>query len=154
MKKLVLLALIFISLSASLHAQQSQNPVSIPTITVGVDQADSPKELYVTLQILLMVTILSLAPGILIMMTSFTRLIIVFHFLRQAVGTQQVPPNQVMIALALFLTFFIMQPTFNQINNNALKPYLDNKVSQQEAMDNANAGISVRVDTSAAVAGF
>ena len=137
MKRWLLLIIILISFTTAMHAQQQQTPVTIPTVTVGVDQSDSPQDLYVTLQILLLVTILSLAPGILIMMTSFTRLIIVFHFLRQAVGTQQVPPNQVMIALALFLTFFIMQPTFSKVNDDALKPYLDNQITQQEAFENA-----------------
>ena len=137
MRKFLLLIILLIVLCTAANAQPGQNPVKIPKITVGVDQTDSPEDTYITLQILLLITILSLAPGILIMMTSFTRIIIVFHFLRQAVGTQQVPPNQVMITLALFLTFFIMKPTVEQINTTAIQPYLQNQINQQQALEKA-----------------
>lgn len=108
-----------------------------PKVTLGVERADSPQDFSVTIQILAFITILSLAPSILVMMTSFTRLIVVFFFMRQAMGTQQVPPGQVIVGLCLFLTFFIMSPTLKQINDTALQPYLKETISQQEAIKNA-----------------
>ena len=83
----------------------------------------------------LVLTVLSLAPSILIMLTSFTRIIIVLHFVRTAIGTQTAPPNQVLIGLALFLTLFIMWPTFSQINEKAIKPLDEGKITQQEAIN-------------------
>ena len=90
-----------------------------------------------SLQILLLMTVLSMAPAILMMMTSFTRIIIVLSFVRNALGTQQLPPNQVMVGLALFLTFFVMAPTWNQINTTAVQPYMNNQISQTEALAKA-----------------
>jgi flagellar biosynthetic protein FliP len=87
------------------------------------------------LQIIMLLTVLSLAPAILIMMTSFTRIVIVLSLLRQALGTQQLPPNQVMIGLAMFMTFLVMGPTWQRVNNEALRPYLDGKIQQKEAYD-------------------
>lgn len=88
-----------------------------------------------TLQILLVLTVISLAPSILIMMTSFTRIIVVLHFVRSALGTQTTPPNQVMVGLALFLTFFIMSPIVTQINKEAVVPYSNGKITQEEALE-------------------
>ena len=88
-----------------------------------------------TVRILLVLTVLSLAPSILIMLTSFTRIIIVLHFVRQAIGTQTAPPNQVLIGLALFLTVFIMSPVFTEINENAIKPLDEGKITQEEALE-------------------
>ncbi len=122
------------------HAQQNGNSntnLPLPSISLSVDSSNKPKDLSVTLQIIFLMTILSLAPAILIMLTSFTRIIIIFHFIRQALGTQQIPPNQVLIGLALFLTFMIMSPTWNQVNEQALQPYLEQKITQQEAFDKA-----------------
>lgn len=90
-----------------------------------------------SLQILMLLTVLSLAPAILMMMTSFTRIIIVLSFVRNALGTQQLPPNQVLIGISLFLTFFIMAPTWNEINTNAIQPYMQNQITQTEAIDRA-----------------
>lgn len=87
------------------------------------------------IQILALTTVLSLAPGILMMVTSFTRLIIVFSFLRTALGTQQAPPNQVMVSLALFLTFFIMMPTFDQAYDQGIKPYMDGDLEEVVAFE-------------------
>ncbi|MDB5173861.1 MAG: flagellar biosynthesis protein FliP [Phycisphaerales bacterium] len=89
------------------------------------------------LQIVVLLTVLSLAPAILIMMTSFTRIVIVLSLLRQALGTQQLPPNQVLIGLSLFMTFLVMRPTWQRVNNEALRPYLDGKMDQQTAFSNA-----------------
>lgn len=92
-----------------------------------------------TVQIILLLTLISLLPSILLMMTSFTRIIIVFSFLRNALGLQQSPPNQVLIGLALFLTIFIMAPVFTQINDEAIKPYSDGTITQEEFMQKASA---------------
>ena len=89
------------------------------------------------LQIVILLTVLSLAPAILIMMTSFTRIVIVLSLLRQAMGTPTLPPNQVLIALGLFMTFLVMGPTMREVNEEALRPYLDGRISQQEALSRA-----------------
>nr|WP_242831123.1 flagellar type III secretion system pore protein FliP [Desulfosporosinus meridiei] len=97
----------------------------------------APEQTGTSLQILMLLTVLSLAPAILMMMTSFTRIIIVLSFVRNALGTQQLPPNQVLVGLSLFLSFFIMAPTWNQINTNAVQPYMQNQITQSEAIDRA-----------------
>ncbi len=94
-------------------------------------------ELNGTLRILLILTLITIAPTLIIMMTSFTRIIIVLHFTRTALNTQTAPPNQVLIGLALILTFFIMEPTINQINEQALQPYQAGEISQDEALEKA-----------------
>lgn len=96
-----------------------------------------------SLQILMLMTVLSLAPAILMLMTSFTRIIIVLSFVRNALGTQQLPPNQVMVGLALFLTFFVMAPTWNQINTDAVQPYMKNQITQTEALAKAEEPLRV-----------
>lgn len=111
----------------------------LPKITLGLDQAESPEDISTTLQILLLMTVLTLAPAILILMTSFTRIIVVFFFVRQALGTNQMPPNQLLIGLALFLTVFIMGPTIQQINEQAFQPYMNEEITQQEAFTEAMA---------------
>jgi flagellar biosynthetic protein FliP len=111
--------------------------VPLPTLQIGVGQTDNPGQVSVLLQIVALLTVLSLAPAILILMTSFTRLAVAFSFLRQALGTHQMPPNQVMIGLALFLTFFIMMPVWHQVNDKAIKPYLNEEISQAEALEAA-----------------
>jgi len=112
-------------------------PLPLPQIGVEIGTAETPQEVALSLQILALLTILTLAPAILILMTSFTRLIVVFSFLRNALATQQMPPNQVLIGLALFLTFFVMAPVWGDINQNALQPYLAEEISQEEAYQNA-----------------
>ncbi len=109
----------------------------IPSLELNVEQATSPQEVAVVLEIIALLTVLALAPAILILMTPFTRLVVVFHFLRQALGTQQSPPNQVLIGLALFMTFFIIKPVGQDIYKTALNPYLENEISYQEAFDKA-----------------
>jgi flagellar biosynthetic protein FliP len=102
-----------------------------------VSSVTAPSNMATSLQIVLLLTVLTLAPSILIMMTSFTRIVIVLSFLRNALGLQQMPPNQVLIGLALFLTLFIMAPIGQDINNNAIKPYTEGKITQEEAYQNA-----------------
>lgn len=111
--------------------------IPIPNVNVGVEAANNPKDVALSLQILLTLTVLSLAPSILIMMTSFTRIIVVLSFLRGALATQQMPPNQVLVGLALFLTFFTMSPYIDQVNKQALQPYLAGSITQEAAMDQA-----------------
>jgi len=109
----------------------------IPTFRIGAGSAKDAGEASVIVQILFLLTILSLAPAILIMMTSFIRLIVVFSFLRHALGTQQMPPNQILIGLALFLTFFIMTPVWNSVRQEAWIPYQEKRISQEKAMEEA-----------------
>ncbi|EQD67984.1 Type III secretion system inner membrane P protein, partial [mine drainage metagenome] len=96
-----------------------------------------PSQVAMTVELLLMLTVLSLAPSILIMMTSFTRIIVVLSFLRQAMGTAQVPPNQVMIGLSLFLTFFIMAPVYKTMDDTAITPYLEKRMAPDVALTEA-----------------
>lgn len=140
---LLLLGLLAL-LSTALHAQAGSGggagsggsaSLPLPKISLGVDQVESPKDFTTTLQILAVLTVLTLAPSILIMMTCFTRIIIVFHFLKQALGTQTQPPPQLLTGLALFLTFFVMQPVLNQANREGLQPYVKQEISQDVAID-------------------
>lgn len=130
---LCLCAVLALSLCLSLRAYGE--PISIPSLNIGIGSGGSPADLSTSLKIILLITILSLAPAILIMLTSFARIIIVLSFLRQALGTQQMPPNQILVGLALFLTFFIMHPVFDNINKNAFKPYMENNISQEKAFE-------------------
>jgi flagellar biosynthesis protein FliP len=107
----------------------------LPKLSVGFDKASGPKDVAVTLELVAMLTVLSLAPSILIMMTCFTRVVVVLTFLKQALGTQNAPPNQMLMGLSLFLTFFIMGPTFNRVNDEALQPYLAEKIDYKVAME-------------------
>jgi flagellar biosynthesis protein FliP len=108
---------------------------TFPKISLQVDKSDSPKDLSVTLQILLAMTVLTLAPAIIILVTSFVRIVVVFAFLRQAIGTNQMPPNQLLIGLALILTAFIMAPAIERINQTAIQPYMKSEITQQQAYD-------------------
>lgn len=104
-----------------------------PSIDFGAFTSDDPENMATTLQLVALMTVLSLAPAILILMTSFTRIVIVLSFVRMGLATQQMPPNQVLISLALFMTFFIMAPVFSDINESALTPMLDGEMTQEEA---------------------
>jgi len=108
----------------------------LPKITLAVGEAQKPADVAVALQIVFLITILALAPSILIMMTSFVRIIIVFSFLRRAIGTQTMPPDQVLVGLSLFLTLFIMMPVFTEMNDRAVQPYLKEEISWKQALDN------------------
>ncbi|MBC9783428.1 flagellar type III secretion system pore protein FliP [Heliobacterium chlorum] len=110
-------------------------PIPIPTVSIGVDSTNNPTEMSKSLQVLFLLTVLSLAPSILVMMTSFTRILVVLHFTRTALSLQTMPPNQILIGLSLFLTFFIMAPTWGNINDQALQPYLNGQISQEQALD-------------------
>ena len=107
----------------------------LPRISVGVDQSSSPQDAAVTLEIIFLLTILTLAPAILIMMTSFTRIVVVLSFLRMAIGTQQIPPTQLIVGLSLFLTMFVMGPTLERVYDEAIVPYLDEQIDHKAALD-------------------
>jgi len=115
--------------------------LQIPKIGIDIGPAKQPQEAAATVQIILILTILSIAPAILVMMTSFTRIIIILSFLRSALGTQQMPPNQVLIGFAMFLTFFIMSPVFIQINDQAYGPFMKGQITQNVAFAKAEAPI-------------
>jgi flagellar biosynthetic protein FliP len=123
-------------------AQSVPGPVApsipIPKINFGVSPATKPSDVALSLQILLLLTVLTLAPTLLVLLTAFTRVVVVLSFVRTALGTQQVPPTQVLVGLALLLTFFIMHPVIDQINATALQPYLANKISQPAALERAS----------------
>jgi flagellar biosynthesis protein FliP len=117
---------------------------AIPTETLlpGIDLgSNEPDKVSNTMRIILLITVMSIAPAILVLMTSFTRIIVVLGFVRNALGTQQMPPNQVLVGLALFMTFFIMGPTLSTMNQEALQPFMEGKLSQQEAFDAAGGPI-------------
>ena len=136
MKKLSLILLVIILLADVTYAQKNQSQtIPFPKIGISVGTANSGDDVSVTLQILLLMTVLSLAPSIMIMTTSYLRLIIVFHFLKQALGTQQMPPAQLMAGLALFVTFFIMSPTISKINDDAIQPLMKNQITTAQAYD-------------------
>lgn len=131
-------ALAVLTVGSLAHAQ-----ITLPSVNLGFKSTSNPQETVSAIKILMILTVLTLAPAILIMMTAFTRIIIVLSFVRQALGTQQMPPNQLLVGLALFLTFFVMAPFFNKINSDALQPYLNNQISQEVAIDKALAPIRV-----------
>lgn len=134
-KRLLFVLIIFFVLFAG-SAPAQQNPtITLPKIGIDVGASDSPQDISVTLQILLLMTILSLAPSIMIMTTCYLRIIIVFHFLKSAMGTQSMPPGQLLAGIALFITFFVMAPTWKQVNDEAMKPLMDGKITVNEAYD-------------------
>ncbi len=136
--KIFILILVGLFLVAGTSFAQKTNPtIPIPKISIDVGTSDSPKDLSVTLQLVIMLTILTLAPSILVMTTAYLRIIIVFHFVRNALGTMQMPPSQLLAGIAMFVTFFIMAPTWGEVNDNAIKPYMDNKISVDEAYTKA-----------------
>ena len=136
-KSIYIIFILFITFASTTFAQQTKQTQSlsfpIPKIDVQVGNSDNPKDVSVTLQILLLMTILALAPSIMIMTTAYLRIIIVFHFLKSALGTQQMPPGQLLAGVALFITFFVMAPTWNKVNEEALKPLMDEKITTEEA---------------------
>ncbi|SDM91479.1 flagellar type III secretion system pore protein FliP [Bacillus sp. OK048] len=136
MKKLLLLTPLLLFLG--------QEPVfaevgtaSIPGIHFDMGGSEDLEGTALSIKLLLLLTILSVAPSILLLMTSFTRIAIVLSFVRTALGTQQMPPTQVIMGLSIILTFFVMGPTFQEVNNQALQPFLEGKISQEDALDEA-----------------
>ena len=112
-----------------------------PLISIGLDQTADQGKVAMVMQLFLLMTVLSLAPSILIMVTSFTRIAIVFSLLRQAMGTNQLPPNQIVMGLSLFLTFYVMAPVWQRVNQDALQPFITKEINQKQALDNAIAPV-------------
>ncbi|GIP36824.1 flagellar biosynthetic protein FliP [Paenibacillus sp. J31TS4] len=136
MKQKLLLAAVLLGILSVLQAGTgyAAEPDPIPNISLDIGGGGSGAT---TVTLLLMLTILSLAPAILVLMTSFTRIVIVLGFVRTSLSTQQMPPNQVLIGLALFLTLFVMSPTIGEINQTALQPYMSGQITQTEALNKA-----------------
>lgn len=111
--------------------------ITFPALKISFENAQTPEQVSTILQILILLTVLSVAPALLLMLTSFTRLVVVFSILRHAIGTQQTPPNQVLISLALFLTMFIMAPTFQKVYEEALIPYFNKQIDEKELFERA-----------------
>ena len=133
---LLLMTLLFVGFT---HVTSMAAPPAgpIPFISIGPGGADSPGRVSVVLQIFLLMTVLSLAPAILILLTSFTRIVIVLSLLRKALGTMQSPPNQIIIGLSLFLTIFIMTPVWQSVYKDSLKPYFDEQITSEQAFEKA-----------------
>ena len=133
----LLIILLLFACGKSVFAQ----PLQVPQVNfeLGGEAENEPEALVGFLQLLLLLAVLTLAPAFVVLMTSFTRIIIVLSFTRNAMATQQIPPNQVLIGLALFLTFFVMQPVLAQINETAVQPYIEGEILQEEAFNNAAA---------------
>jgi flagellar biosynthetic protein FliP len=128
MKKVILLFLFFSFVG--LYAA-----TDVPTLNLSLTAADTPKQLVTSLNIVAVLTLLFLAPSLILVMTTFTRFVIVLGFLRHALGTQQTPPTQVLVMLAMILTFFVMEPIGIKSYNTGIKPYLDKKIGYEEAFD-------------------
>lgn len=131
-KRWFLFLAVLLGVSAPAWAQ-----LTVPTLNLGAKALQDPKDVVNAIKVVLLLTVLTLAPAILILMTGFTRIIIVLSLLRQAIGTQQMPPNQLLVGLALFLTLFVMAPFFSEINQNSLQPYLAGKLTQEAALESA-----------------
>lgn len=137
-KKIIfLLCILFLTVAFAVNVYAAPG-ISISDDGITIHSSDDPEDVSNSIKLLLYLTVLSILPSILIMMTSFTRIIIVLSFLRNAMGTQQMPPNQVLIGLALFLTLFIMSPVLTDLNEQALKPFSDNEITMEQAVDNAS----------------
>ena len=129
MKKILFLFVIMLFLFNTVDMLNAQIRFPIPKVTIGVGTSANPSDVSLTLEILALLTILTLAPALIMMLTSFIRVVIVFSFISRALATQQMPPAQVVVGLSLFITFFIMSPVLMDINNNALQPYMNKQIN-------------------------
>jgi flagellar biosynthetic protein FliP len=129
-----MLRAIFLLLSTAVLLSAADN-VQIPTMNFELSAPDTPGQLVSSLNVLVVLTLLFLAPSMVLVMTTFTRFVIVFGFLRQALGTQQVPPTQLLVMLAMILTFFVMEPIGTQAYNDGIKPYIDEEMGYEEAFE-------------------
>lgn len=128
---------IFFTLMVIMSAQTAHAAINLPNITLGVQNATTPQEFSQGVQILILLTVLTLAPSIVVMTTAFIRIVIVLVLTRQAIGAASLPPNQVLVGLALILTFFVMSPAITKINETAYQPYMKNAITQEQALENA-----------------
>jgi flagellar biosynthetic protein FliP len=126
---LVLVLLVLSIVPVDLQAQ------GVPKLSLSLDESDSPQDFSTTLKILIALTVLALVPTILVMVTSFVRIVVVIMMTRQAMGTPQMPPAQVLMGIALILTIFVMAPVFNQVYSDAVKPYIDGEMTREDAYD-------------------
>lgn len=132
----IFIAFVLVTLVIANSSALAQN-ISVPKISLGLGGGESsPQEFSTSIQILMVLTVLTLAPSILVMMTCFTRIIVVFHFLRTALGTATQPPNQLLTSFAFFITIFIMQPVLDEANQKGLQPYMNEEITQSQAIDN------------------
>ena len=129
------LGIAFLGFAGISYAQNQTIP--IPTFRFGVEGAETPQDVAFSLQVVFIFTILALAPSIIMVMTSFTRIIIVFSFLRTAMGTSTMPPNQILTGMALLLTFYIMTPVLTEINKNSFAPYVQEEITFKQAVEEA-----------------
>lgn len=135
-KVILLLSAILLAVPVLLAAQNVGGVrMPIPKVAFDITEATGPKDVALSLQILFLLSILTLAPSIIIMTTAFTRVVIVLDFVKRALSLQQMPPNQVIVGLSLFLTFFIMAPTFTEMNEKALQPYINGKINNEQFFD-------------------
>ena len=141
MRRALGLAVLVLLATLAVPAVAAAPTIALPRITIGAGAAQGPQDVSVALQIMFLLTVLSLAPAILLLMTPFTRIVIVLSFLRQALGTQSIPPNQVVIGLAMFMTFFLMRPVGETVNAQALRPYLAGRIGWEEALGKAAAPV-------------
>lgn len=132
---LTLLITLGIMMFCTINAYAAPSTTNLPQLNISLgDQTGASQDYVSSIKILIFFTILSLLPSIVIMMTSFTRIVVVFSFLKSAMGVQQAVPNQILTGLAIFLTLFIMAPVYNQMNTNGIQPYLENKITQEQAI--------------------
>ncbi|KAF0244343.1 MAG: flagellar biosynthetic protein [Planctomycetota bacterium] len=134
MKRVLLPVFVLAFLAAAASTSQAQGIV--PTFH-HFDRSEDPEKVVTTLEILVMLTVMALAPSILVLTTAFTRIVIVLSFVRRSLGTQDLPPNNIVIGLSLILTFMVMGPTIREIKANAITPYLDSKITQKQAFHEA-----------------
>lgn len=135
LKKSFVVLLVVITVLLIYSSVGFAQPLPLPNLNIDVDTAEEPEEVVGSLQLLIILAVLTLVPAIILLMTSFTRIVIVLALVRSALATQQTPPNQILIGLALFLTFFIMAPVYGQINDDAVQPYLEEEITQEEALE-------------------
>lgn len=139
----VMIGVVFLLAAAGAALGQQAAPAApapglhLPGVSITVPSGGSPDQLSTGLKIMLLITVLALAPSFLVMVTSFTRIVVVLSFVRQALGTNQTPTNQIVVGLSLFLTIFIMSPVWSRINDTAIKPYVDQEIGYEEAIQNA-----------------
>lgn len=136
-RKQLIMILFVMLVSFLLTGCATDSQWAAPGVTLTIEPSGQPKQVSSGVQLILLITILSLAPSLLIMTTSFTRIVIVLSLLRNAIGTPQIPPNQVLVGLALILTFFVMTPVYTDMNQKAIKPYLANEIDQPTAFNKA-----------------
>lgn len=131
----IIILTIFTILFASISVKAAAANLNVPNVNISVDGSNTPKEYVDNIKLLLLLTSLTFIPAIVMLMTSFTRIVVVLGFVRNALSTQQSPPNQVLIGLALFMTLFIMAPVYNNVNTNAIQPYIKGEITQEQAIE-------------------